>query len=97
VGTLKYSLALPAISLPDRALEHLHIVITRAFRERQQFAVNVISGAAAPIQVWLDARVPIVVTYATRVGSSINERWIKELEASLAGAILVLTPEPDPA
>ena len=94
MGTLKYSKVLPAISLPDRALEHLHIVITRAFRERQQIALNVISGAAAPIQVWLDARVPIVVTYATRVGSSINERWIKELEASLTGAGLVLTAEP---
>ena len=94
MGTLKYSKALPPIALPDRALEHLHIVIARKFREQQQFALNVISDAAAPIQVWLDARVPIVVTYATRVGSSINERWIKELEASFSNGGLVLVAEP---
>jgi hypothetical protein len=38
--------------------------------------------------------VPIVVTYAGRVGSTINERWIKELEASFSAMGLVLVPEP---
>ena len=94
MGTLKYSSAQPPLALPDRVLEHLHIVIARTFRQQQRFALNVISDAAAPIQVWLDARVPIVVTYATRVGSTINERWVKELEATFSSSGLVLVAEP---
>ena len=94
MGTLRYDAELPAVTLPDRLLEHVHIVIARKFREQQKFALNIISGAATPIQVWLDARVPIVITYATRVGSTINQRWIKELEASFTNAGLMIVPEP---
>ena len=94
MGTLKYNAELPAIALPDRTLEHLHIVVARKLREQQRFAINIISGASAPIQVWLDARIPLVITYATGVASTINERWLKELEASFTSAGLVQTAEP---
>ena len=94
MGTLNYSAAEPPIALPDRTLEHLHVVVARKLRERQRFALNIISGASAPIQVWLDARIPIVITYASSVATSLNERWIKELEASFTAAGLVLTAEP---
>ena len=97
MGTLKYSDSQPPLALPDRTLEHLHIVVTRALRERQAFALNIIAGASAPIQVWLDARIPIVITYATGVASSINDRWLAELEASFTAAGLMLTAEPTEA
>jgi hypothetical protein len=94
MGTLTYSRSLPPIALPDRTLEHLHIVVARKLREHQRFALNIITGASAPIQVWLDARIPLVITYATGVATSINERWIRELEASFTAAGLVLAAEP---
>ncbi len=94
MGTLRYNADLPPISLPDRALQHLHIVVTRTFRKQQRFALTIVAGAKEPIQVWLDARIPIVITYATGVATTINERWLRELEASFTAAGLVLTLEP---
>ncbi len=94
VGTLKYSAEEPPIALPDRTLEHLHVVLTQKLREHQQFALNIISGASAPIQVWLDARIPLVITYASSVATTLNERWLKELEASFTAAGLLLIAEP---
>ena len=94
MGTLKYDAEHPAIALPDRTLEHLHIVVARKFREQQRFALNIISGASAPIQIWLDARIPLVITYAAGVATSVNERWLKELEASFTAAGLMLIAEP---
>lgn len=94
MGTLRYDRELPPIALPDRTLQHLHIVVTRILREHQRFAVNIITGASAPIQVWLDARIPLVITYATGAASALNQRWLKELEASFTAAGLVLTAEP---
>ena len=94
MGTLKYSASQPPIALPDRTLEHMHIVLTRTLRDHQRFALNIIAGASAPIQVWLDARIPLVITYATGVASSINDRWLAELEASFTAAGLMLTAEP---
>jgi hypothetical protein len=94
MGTLAYSTDEPPLALPDRTLEHLHVVVARKLREQQRFALSIISGASAPIQVWLDARIPIVITYASSVASSLNERWIRELEASFTAAGLVLTAEP---
>ncbi|CAN5207515.1 hypothetical protein BH09ACT5_BH09ACT5_09540 [soil metagenome] len=94
MGTLSYSTAEPPIALPDRTLEHLHVVVARKLREHQRFALNIITGASAPIQVWLDARIPMVITYASSVATSLNERWLKELEASFSAAGLVVTAEP---
>lgn len=94
MGTLKYSATQPPIALPDRTLEHLHIVLTRTLRDHQRFALSIIAGASAPLQVWLDSRIPIVITYATGVASTINDRWLKEIEASFTAAGLVLCPEP---
>ena len=94
MGTLRYSKSLPPIALPDRALWHLHIVVTRKLREQQQFALNIISGASEPIQVWLDARIPLVITYASSVAATVNERWLKELEATFSGSGLTLVAEP---
>ena len=94
VGTLRYDAAAPVIELPDRVLQHLHIVVARKLREQQRIAVNIISEKTEPIQVWLDARIPIVITYATGVATAINEKWLAELEASISNAVLVLTPEP---
>ena len=94
MGTLRYDAAEPVIELPDRVLQHLHIVVARKLREQQRIAVTVISEKTEPIQVWLDARIPIVITYASSVATSLNERWIRELEASFTAAGLVLTAEP---
>lgn len=94
VGTLKYDAEQPPIALPDRTLEHLHVVLARKLREHQRFALNILSERAEPIQVWLDARIPLVITYASSVADTINERWIKELEASFTAAGLLLTAEP---
>lgn len=94
MGTLRYDSSQPPISLPDRALEHLHIVVTRKLREHKRFALNIVTDAAAPVQVWLDARIPIVITYASGVVTSINERWIEQLEASFSAAGLHLSAEP---
>jgi hypothetical protein len=94
VGTLRYDAALPPIELPDRVLEHLHIVVARKLRENQRIALNLLREKSAPIQVWIDARIPIVITYATGIASTINQRWISEIEATFANACLMLTPEP---
>ena len=94
MGTLAYSTDEPPLALPDRTLEHLHVVVARKLREQQRIAVNIISEKTEPIQVWLDARIPIVITYATGVATAINEKWLAELESSISNAVLVLTPEP---
>ena len=94
MGTLRYDAGKPAIQLPDKALQHLHIVVARKLREQQRVAVTILSEKTEPIQVWLDARVPIVITYATGVATAINEKWIAELEATFSAAGLVLTAEP---
>jgi hypothetical protein len=94
VGTLRYDRSLPAIELPDRVLQHLHIVIARKLREQQRIAINIISEKTEPMQVWVDARIPILITYATGVASTINQKWLAELEATFSAAGLVLIPEP---
>ncbi len=94
MGTLRYDARKPAIQLPDKALQHLHVVVARKLREQQRVAVTILSEKTEPIQVWLDARVPIVITYATGVATAINEKWIAELEATFSAAGLVLTAEP---
>jgi len=94
MGTLRYSKSDPAITLPDRTLEHLHIVVARKLREHQRIALNIVSDASAPVQVWLDARIPLVITYATGVASTINQRWLADLEASFSNAVMNLTAEP---
>ncbi len=94
MGTLRYDAAKPAIELPDRVLQHLHIVVARKMREQQRIAVTVITEKAEPIQVWLDARIPILITYASGVATAINQKWLAELEASFSNAVLLLTPEP---
>jgi len=94
MGTLRYDASQPAIALPDRTLSHLHIVVARTFRKHQRFALNIVSEASAPLQIWLDARIPLVITYASGVASTVNERWIKEIEASFTAAGLLLTAEP---
>ena len=82
------------IELPDRVLQHLHIAVARKLREQQRIAVSIISEKTEPIQVWLDVRIPIVITYATGVASTINQKWLAEIEASFSNAVLMLTPEP---
>ncbi len=93
MGTLRYDTSLPPIELPDRVLQHLHIVVARKLREQQRVAVSIISEKTGPIQVWLDARIPIVITYATGVATAVNQKWLAELEASFSNAVLMLTPE----
>ena len=94
MGTLRYDAAQPVIELPDRVLQHLHIAVARKLREQQRIAVSIISEKTEPIQVWLDVRIPIVITYATGVASTINQKWLAEIEASFSNAVLMLTPEP---
>lgn len=94
MGTLRYDSSHPAISLPDRMLEHLHIVVTRKLREQRRFALTIVAGVSAPVQVWLDAQVPLVITYATGMVTTINERWLAQLEASFTAAGLTLSAEP---
>lgn len=94
MGTLRYDTSLPPIELPDRVLQHLHIVVARKLREQQRIAVSILSEKAEPIQVWLDVRIPIVITYSTSVATTINQKWLAELEASISNAVLLLTPEP---
>ena len=94
MGTLRYDAAQPVIELPDRVLQHLHIAVARKLREQQRIAVSIVSEKTEPIQVWLDVRIPIVITYATGVASTINEKWLAEIEASFSNAVLMLTPEP---
>jgi hypothetical protein len=94
VGTLRYDRSQPAIELPDRVLQHLHIVIARKLREQQRIAINILSEKTEPIQVWVDARIPILITYATGVASTINQKWLAELEATFSAAGMVLIPEP---
>ena len=94
MGTLRYDATEPVIELPDRVLQHLHIAVARKLREQQRIAVSIISEKTEPIQVWLDVRIPIVITYATGVASTINQKWLAEIEASFSNAVLMLTPEP---
>lgn len=96
VGTLRYDSSQPPIELPDTVLQHLHIVVARKLREQQRIAITIINEKAEPIQVWLDARIPLVITYATGVATAINQKWLAELEASFSNAVLMLTPEPSP-
>lgn len=97
MGTLRYDAEQPPLSLPDRALEHLHIVVAKKLRESQRFALTIATGVSAPVQVWLDARVPVVITYASGVATTLNERWLAQLEASFTAAGLILGPEPTEA
>ena len=94
MGTLRYDATQPPLSLPDRALEHLHIVLAKKLRETQSFALTIATGVSAPVQVWLDARVPVVITYASGVASTLNERWIAQIESSFTAAGLIFSPEP---
>ena len=94
MGTLRYDASQPPIELPDTVLQHLHIAVARKLREQQRIAVTIISEKAEPIQVWLDARIPMVITYATSVATAINQKWLAELEASINAAVLTITAEP---
>ncbi len=93
MGTLKYDSTLPPITIPDRTLQHLHLVVTKILRQHERVAL-VVTGATGTAKVWVDAKVPVVITYATSLASSLNARWLAELEASFDRNGLVVGAEP---
>lgn len=96
MGTLSFSAALPEVVIEDRLLAHLHLVISRKFRQRESFFLQIPARqGTSPCLVWLDHKMAIRITYVDDETPPINPEWVSTLlELSYRPTGLVVAPEP---
>lgn len=96
MGLLQYSRDGAGITIDDRTLSHLHVVMYRKLLSRQSFFLHLPkrSGTEA-VDIWIDSTEPVVLTYSTGAPRELNGRWIDEmLDASSVGLGVVVSAEP---
>jgi hypothetical protein len=102
MGTLLYGNPSIVITIDDRALTHLQIVISTKLRRRESFvftwtdAVEAGSGRSA---IWVDSTSTLFYRYVDTVAPAINREWIEALMLSAnsaGGLVFVAEPAPSP-
>lgn len=101
MGKLVYADAELDITIEDRTLTHLQIVIGSKLRRHESFFFSwtddptVGNGRSS---VWLDACIPLYFTYDNRRTPLVNREWLGILTTSAnSGSGLVFSAEPNSA
>jgi hypothetical protein len=98
MGKLLYSSGAIEIDFDDRALAHIHIVISSKLRRGEKFFfswqdnVSVGSGRSS---IWLEQSIPLYFKFAGSRPVEINRAWVDILVATAnSTAGLTFLPEP---
>lgn len=101
MGKLLYSSTAIEIGFDDRALAHIHIVISAKLRRGEKFffswqdSMNAGSGRSS---IWLEQSIPLYFKFAGSRQVQINRAWIDLLVASANSTVgLTFMPEPGSA
>jgi hypothetical protein len=101
MGKLLYGTDAIVIGFEDRALAHLHVVISAKLRRGEKFFfswqdnVNVGSGRSS---IWIEQSIPLYFKFSGTKPIAINKAWIEELIAAAnSNSGLVFMVEPGPA
>lgn len=101
MGKLVYADAELDITIEDRTLAHLQIVIGNKLRRHESFFFSWTDDPAVGngrSSVWMDASVPLYFTYDRRRLPTMNREWLAILTASAnSGSGLVFSAEPNSA
>ena len=98
MGKLLYSSAAIEIDFDDRALAHIHIVVSSKLRRGEKFFFswqdNVAVGSGRS-SIWLEQSIPLYFKFAGSRAVAINRDWIDALVATAnSTAGLTFLPEP---
>jgi hypothetical protein len=101
MGTLVYDGKSAIITIDDRVLAHLRIVILAKFRRQETFSFNWSVGAVSGSgrgTIWLGPGIPVYFQFDGSKEPVINRDWIDILmNAANSPAGLSVLPEPMPA
>jgi hypothetical protein len=103
VGHLVYAGQSSRISVEDRTLMHLKIVIVDALRHRKSFPFSWTTPAAegsGRSTIWIHPSTRLQFHFTTNSRSPVNAAWLRELAQTVdtpAGLSLVAEPLPDDA
>lgn len=100
MGKLHY--AGETITIEDRVLAHLQIVMVNRLRRRESFTVswlNALSLGDGRVAIWVDPAIPLRFSFSGSRLPSINPDWIAALErsASSSTGLIVLGEDGRPA
>lgn len=85
MGTLVYGPTNLEISLEDRVLSHLQIVITTKLRRQESFVFSWRddpSSGDGRTSIWLHPSIPLRFKYVGSRPPAINRAWLEALQAS---------------
>jgi hypothetical protein len=85
MGKLLYSSGAFEIDFDDRALAHLHIVISAKLRRGEKFFFSWkddISVGSGRSSIWLEPSIPLYFKFAGSKPPSINRAWIEAMVLS---------------
>jgi hypothetical protein len=98
VGKLLYSGEAIEIDFDDRALAHIHIVISAKLRRGEKFFFSWqdnISVGSGRSSIWLEQSIPLYFKFAGSRPVAINREWLDALVATAnSNAGLTFIPEP---
>jgi hypothetical protein len=95
MGRLTYSGIENSFEIEERTLAHLRLVIMNKLRRDESFMMHLPHGDGVR-SLWVDASLPLMLTFHGSRSATINPAWIDELMASASSAYgLQLVREPD--
>lgn len=95
MGSFLYDGAREAITIEDRTLAHLKVVIATKLRRQESFTLSWRHAEGDPggrSTIWLHPSIPLRFTFDTHEAPELNVRWIEELmhSASSTGGITLV-------
>ena len=83
MGELRYGNTAP-ITIDDRTLFHLQVVVGAKLRRRESFYLTLGSPEEgfARATIWLDPSIPITFAYAENHSIQLNRQWLEVLSNS---------------
>lgn len=95
MGRLVYGGSEPAISIDDRALAHLKVVIATKLRRQESFTLSwqhAEGDTAGRSTIWLHPSIPLRFVFDDAESAPLNHKWIEELMHSVnsTGGIMLV-------
>lgn len=99
MGVLVYDGKSATVTIDDRVLAHLRLVILAKFRRQESFSFNWVlspSNGAGRGTVWMGPGIPVYFQFDGSKEPTINREWIEALmTAANSPAGLSVVPEPE--
>lgn len=98
MGTLYYGDARLPVSVDDRALAHLKVVIVNKLRRGESFTYSWVKSRAeghGRATIWMSPEIPLHFEFEGSKAPALNRRWLEELSlVASSGSGLALSEEP---